>query len=418
MTSLDFRSARLDNGLQVVAEIDPRMLSMAVGFFVKTGSRDETDPALAGVSHFLEHMVFKGTESRDALEVNRQLDRIGAKHNAMTSEEDTVYYLACLPEYLEPAFDVLSDILRPSLRDEDFDTEKQVILEEIAMYRDNPVMVAYEAAKAAHFGPHPLGQSVLGTPETIGVLQRKQMAAYFDQRYAPSNITLVAAGGVDWDRLVDLAQLRCGSWQGTPSGRDAQRPRGLRAFQTLERADDQQITAIGIADAPAVEDDDRYAAMLLSTIVGDSTNSRLYWELIDSGLADGADLGYQTYNQAGAFLAFLSCRPELAQDNLQRLLEVFRRVGKGGVRADELERARNKVASRAVLRSERPMGRLMSLGHHWVNHQQYIPIAEELDSVSRVQVTDIQRVLDRYSLNDITLVTIGPLTDLKRPDGA
>src|SRR5919202_2999295 len=152
----------LANGLTIIGELNDQAHSVASGFFVKTGSRDET-AEVAGVSHFLEHMVFKGTPRRDALAVNRDFDRVGAKHNAQTSEEDTFYHVSCLPEYLPRAFDVLSDILRPTLREEDFDTEKQVIIEEIKMYLDNPMSVAYEAAKSAHFGTHPLGNSILGT---------------------------------------------------------------------------------------------------------------------------------------------------------------------------------------------------------------------------------------------------------------
>src|SRR6516162_4967441 len=171
---MEFRHTTLDNGLQVIAELNDRAYSVAAGFFVKTGSRDET-PELAGVSHFLEHMTFKGTARRDALAVNRDFDRVGAKHNAQTSEEDTFYHVTCLPKYLPQSFDVLADILKPSLREEDFETEKKVIIEEIRMYLDSPMSVAYEAAKAAHFGEHPLGQSILGTVESITNLKLSQM---------------------------------------------------------------------------------------------------------------------------------------------------------------------------------------------------------------------------------------------------
>src|SRR4051794_20155810 len=165
-----FHQTVLENGLQVIAELNDQARSVASGFFVKAGSRDES-PEVAGVSHFLEHMVFKGTPRRDALAVNRDFDKVGAKHNAQTSEEDTFYHVTCLPEYLPRAFDILSDILRPSLREDDFDTEKKVIIEEIKMYQDSPMSVAYEAAKALHFGPHPLGQSILGTVDSINAMK-------------------------------------------------------------------------------------------------------------------------------------------------------------------------------------------------------------------------------------------------------
>src|SRR3954452_7479986 len=210
---MHFHHTTLSNGLQVIAELNDRAHSVAAGFFVKTGSRDESSE-VAGVSHFLEHMTFKGTARRDALAVNRDFDRVGAKHNAQTSEEDTLYHVTCLPEYLPPAFDVLSDILRPTLREDDFETEKQVIIEEIRMYQDMPMSVAYDAAKAAHFGPHPLGQSILGTVESIDGLKVDQMRNYFARRYGASNIVLAFAGKTDWDHVVGLAREHCGGWPG------------------------------------------------------------------------------------------------------------------------------------------------------------------------------------------------------------
>src|SRR5262249_14578607 len=208
-----FHHIVLENGLQVIAELNDRARSVASGFFVKAGSRDE-GPEVAGVSHFLEHMVFKGTPRRDALSVNRDFDRVGAKHNAQTSEEDTFYHVTVLPEYLPKAFEVLADILRPSLREDDFETEKKVIIEEIKMYQDNPMSVAYDAAKALHFGPHPLGRCILGSVESITALEVGKMRDYFAAKYSPANIVLAFAGKTGWDEVVGLARERCGDWAG------------------------------------------------------------------------------------------------------------------------------------------------------------------------------------------------------------
>src|SRR4029077_19572949 len=249
-TTMQFQQTTLDNGLEVIAELNEGALSVAARFLVKTGSRDESS-ALAGVSHFLEHMTFKGTARRDAVAVNRDFDHVGAKHNAQTSEEDTFYHVSCLPEYLPQAFDVLADILRPSLRDEDFETEKQVIIEEIRMYLDNPMSVAYEAAKTAHFGAHPLGQSILGTVESISELRVEQMRDYFARRYSPANIVLAFAGKTDWDQVLELTRSHCSSWQGPPAERGALPPKGTGSFEAILRADDKQQTVIGVADAPA-----------------------------------------------------------------------------------------------------------------------------------------------------------------------
>src|SRR5687768_14603279 len=171
---MQFRQQTLANGLEVVAECNPQAYSASYAFFVRTGSRDEND-ANSGVSHFLEHMVFKGTPTRTSTDVNRELDELSSNINAYTSEESTVYYATTLPEDQKPIVGLLSDIMRPSLRQEDFDTEKKVILEEIAKYDDQPPYGAHEKCMAAFFGPHPLANSILGTVESVGALARDQM---------------------------------------------------------------------------------------------------------------------------------------------------------------------------------------------------------------------------------------------------
>ena len=407
-----FHQTVLPNGLQVIAELNDHARSVAAGFFVKAGSRDESGE-LAGVSHFLEHMIFKGTPHRDALTVNRDFDRVGAKHNAQTSEEDTFYHFTCLPEYLPKAFDVLADILRPSLRGEDFETEKKVIIEEIRMYLDSAVSVAYDAAKAAHFGDHPLGQSIIGTVDSITSLTIDQMRTYFAEKYSPANIVLAFAGKSDWDQIIALAEQHCSTWDGVPSQRAIASPRGTGSFEALLRAEDLQQTVIGVTDAPPLEDDDRYAAQLLTTVLGDHTGSRLYWDLVDPGHAEGADLSYQDYNQAGAYYTFLSCEPEETQANLARVHQVYADVDAHGITEDELNQAKNKVLARSVLRSERPMGRLSSLGFNWTYRRQYIPVADELDLFHRVTLADVRRVLTRFPLSRMTTVTVGPTIDLQ-----
>src|SRR5207244_4837919 len=199
--TVPFHSHLLKNGLHIIGETSPSARSAALGFFVRTGSRDES-AEVSGVTHFLEHMVFKGTPRRTALDVNRDFDRIGAHYNAFTSEENTVFYAAILPEYIPQAVDILADILRPSLRVDDFEMEKKVIIEEIGMYEDQPVFCAYDNAKRIYFAEHPLGNSVLGTPDSITALTRDQMQGYFDKRYVAANITVSAAGNFSFPQLV------------------------------------------------------------------------------------------------------------------------------------------------------------------------------------------------------------------------
>ena len=208
---MKFRSHTLDNGLEIVAECNDAAHSLGVGFFVRTGARDESDE-VAGVSHFLEHMVFKGTPRRTADDVNREFDELGAHYNAFTSEENTVYYASVLPEYQEPVIDILADIMRPSLREDDFDMEKKVIIEEIQMYADQPPFGMDDKIKELHYGKHPLARSVLGSEETVGGLDVRQMRDYFESHYAPNNMFVAAAGRVDFEALVRQVESRCGHW--------------------------------------------------------------------------------------------------------------------------------------------------------------------------------------------------------------
>src|SRR6185436_2103719 len=187
--ALDFHHTQLKNGLDIIAEVNPDSYSTALGLFVKTGARDE-EPKLNGVSHFLEHMMFKGSQKYTWEDVNRIFDEIGARYNAFTSQEMTAYYANVLPEFTEQAMEHLSHLLRPAIRNEDFTTEKKVILEEIAMYLDDPGHRLYEYAMAEHFGNHPLSMSVLGSPASIAKLEREQMADYFVNRYGPGNMVL------------------------------------------------------------------------------------------------------------------------------------------------------------------------------------------------------------------------------------
>src|SRR5215475_7274005 len=287
-----FHVHTLKNDLRIIAETSPSARSTALGFFVRTGARDET-PEVSGVSHFLEHMVFKGTPRRTAFDVNRDFDRIGAHYNAFTSEENTVFYAAILPEYLGEAIDILADILRPSLREDDFQMEKKVIIEEIGMYEDQPNWSAYDHAKKHYFADHPLGNSILGTPESITALSRDQMAAYHARRYIAPNITAVAAGNFDWQRFVDLTAAACDKWNGGQVGRENVCPAvGPCSLKVLSKETVTQEHIVLMAPAPPADSPMRYAADTLLIALGADTGSRLSWALVDPGLAESADLSF------------------------------------------------------------------------------------------------------------------------------
>jgi predicted Zn-dependent peptidase len=410
---MPFHSHQLANGLQIIGETSPSARSAALGFFVRTGARDET-PEECGVTHFLEHMVFKGTPRRTALDVNRDFDRIGADYNAFTSEENTVFHAAVLPEYLPQAVDILADILRPSLRDDDFDMEKKVIIEEIGMYEDQPMWSAYDHAKRLYFAEHKLGNSILGTPESITALKRDQMHAYFQRRYVAPNIIVAAAGNFEWPRFVDMVEKHCGQWQKGEIGRNgvSEAP-GSGRFEVMTKEKVTQEHVFLISPGPTADSPLRYAADLLGMAVGDDSGSRLYWALIDPGLADSADCSFHEYEGAGAFYTSFSGQPEQAEEDLEIVMEVLRDVQKNGIREEELNQARSKVLSRVVRGSERPKGRLMALGMNWIYQHGYRSVDDELGAFESVTLADIRQVLDRYPLDRVTTLALGPLAKLR-----
>lgn len=407
-----FQKHQLPNGLTIIGEPAASARSAAVGFFVRTGSRDET-PAEAGVSHFLEHMVFKGTPRRTALDVNKDFDRIGASYNAFTSEENTVFYAAILPEYLPDAVDILADILRPSLRDEDFDMEKNVILEEIGMYEDQPGWAAYDRAKRHFFLDHPLGPAVLGTTESIKALKQQQMHDYFRRRYVAPNVTVVCAGNFDFNKLVELVQTATDKWDSGPIGRENIRPAiGPKTLQTFQRETVVQEHVILISPGPSANSPLRHAADMLAMAVGDDSGSRLYWDLVDPGHADSADTSYHEYEGTGIFYTSFSGEPARAAENRAIVRKVFSEVQRDSITAEELQQAKNKVLSRVVRGSERPMGRMQALGMAWTYLGTYRSVDDELNAFEAVTLEKVREVLDQFPIDAPTELAFGPLKDL------
>ena len=409
---MKFCEATLSNGLEVIAECNPDAYASAFGFFVKTGARDESDEVW-GVSHFLEHMVFKGTARRSAADVNRDLDALGSKSNAYTSEEQTVYYAAVLPEYQESVVEILADMMRPALRQDDFDVEKQVILKEINKYANEPPFGAHEKCMAAHFGQHPLGRSVLGTVESITALTSEQMRKYFEQRYSPKNIALVASGNVDFAALVESAERYCGAWQPFATGRSTPRAPAHSGCEVVQKDIATQQYTVQIANGPAAEDDDRYAARLLATILGDDSGSRMFWELVDTGLAEYAGMSAYEYQGTGVYMTFLSCAPEDAAENLSRIDALMQGAEREGVTAAELQQAKNKICAHIILQAERSANRLFSVGSNWIQRREYRTVAELVKSYQSVTVSDVAGILKKYPLTQKTTVSVGPLSELE-----
>jgi predicted Zn-dependent peptidase len=414
---MPFHTHRLPNGLELIGETSPSARSVALGFFVRTGSRDEAAD-VSGVSHFLEHMVFKGTPRRSALEVNLDFDRIGASNNAFTSTEATLYYAAVLPEYLPQAVDILADILRPSLRQEDFDVEKKVIINEIKMYHDEPGSAAWERALKIYFADHPLGNSILGSAEGIAALSRDQMAEYFGRRYGASNVVAVVAGNFDWPTFVGLVGEACAGWEpGRPGRTHRTEWSGTPGVHVLTREKVQQEYVRLMSGGPPSTSMLRYAADVLALAVGDDSGSRLYWELVDPGRAESADSAYHEHDGTGTFHTTFCCEPEHTAENLAIVRRVLAEVQRDGITGEELRQAQSKIASRVVRGNERPMGRMQAIAASWTYTGEYRDVDAELANYDAVGLKEVRAVLDHYPIDHSTVVAFGPLKELEGVEG-
>jgi len=404
--AVTFHQATLPNGLTIIAETDETAYSAAAGFFVRTGARDEA-PEVMGVSHFLEHMMFKGTEKISAEGLNREFDRLGTRNNAYTSGELTCFYASVLPERMDEMIDLLSSMLRPALRESDFATEKKVILEEIAMYEDNPFWVLYERSMEEYFGPHPLGHRVLGTPATINAMSAAQMRTYFGQRYSADNTVVALAGKLDFDACVKRIDRLCGSWERTAPARDSTAPLTRQATIALRDAKVTRAYALMVAPGPAFGDDRRYAASLLAQVLGGPDNSRLHWALVETGIADQAESGYDPRDGTGDFMLFVSCDPERLGEAWAITFKQIEEL-EASITEDDLAKIRAKIATGVTLAGERPGGRMQRLGRQWTYLKRHTTLQEELTRINAVTAEDVKRVLREFPLTNRTVGTLVP----------
>ena len=396
-----FQQTTLPNGLTIIAETDPNAHTSAAGFFVRTGARDEKSDVM-GVSHFLEHMMFKGTARRSADDVNREFDEIGANYNAYTSSEITCFYASMLPEFFARGVDILGDILRPALRQADFDTEKGVILEEIAMYKDNPFWVLYEKAMEEYYAGHTLSHRVLGTDDTIKALQRDQMQTYFDNRYSADNTVVALAGKVDFKQAVDQVASLCGHWRSTGAARDSKLPRTHGREFTLRDAKVNRAYLLLVTPGPSSTDPRRYAAGMLAQVLGAGDNSRLHWALVETGLAEDAVAASDPRDGCGDMYVYASCDPERA-DEVWSIVEREIKNLPGSLTQDDLDRLRNKVATGVTLAGERPGGRMQRLGRMWTYERTHRTLEQELAEINAVTLDDLRAVYAAYPFSPRTV---------------
>ncbi len=406
-----FYTHQLPNGLQIVGQPMPDFESVAVSYCVRTGSRDEPDTSIAGVSHFLEHMVFKGTQTLDWQQITLEFNKIGAELNAFTSHESTVYYARVLGEYLERAVELLSDMMYPRLAESDFEMEKEVIINEIARSEDQPYSLALRRMMSTYFADHPLGHDVLGSRESIRDMQIDQMRKYWEQRYAANNLILSVAGNFAWEHIVSLAEKHCSNWRTGDASRhvDLYQPAQPIKQILVDPKLKQQIMIIAMP-AVDVKDPDYYAAILGGSILGDGDGSRLFWNIHQKGLAESASAGIWAMEGTGIMMMEANSTPEEAPRVLKLLNAELDSLLDDGIYEDELRRAKDKWVSSLVLSSESTFVRMRSLATDWMIEGRLVSVDEEVERIEKVTVEDVMRALKRFPMRDKqVLVTFGPL---------
>jgi len=405
--AVEFKQSVLPSGLRICAEVDPAAHTASVGFFVRTGARDEATSVM-GVSHFLEHMMFKGSDKRSAAEVNEHFDAIGAQSNAYTSSEMTAFHASVLPEVLPHATEILSDIMRPALRTADFDTEKGVILEEIAMYADEPMWVLYEQLIEEHFGSRSeLSHRVLGTPQTITDLTALQMREYFDRRYSADNTTVAMAGKLDFEAMVAHISQLCGHWDRTQAQRTHDLPAARNVNFELRDSKVSRGYRMSMSRGPGMTSDERYAAFCAAQLLGGGENSLLHWALVEPGIAESAEAGYDPHDGFGTARIFVASEPE----NLERAWSIACRQAEkimSLVRARDLEQIKTRAATGVVIAGEKPGGRMHRLGRLFMYSDVYTTLEEELAKINAVTLDAVARSLAKYPLLPATIGTLLP----------
>ena len=388
----------LDSGERVISERVPSVRSVAIGFWIDVGSRDERADR-AGVSHFIEHLLFKGSRRFDAQEIAETFDAMGAELNAATSREHTVVYSRVPDRHVETALEVMTDMVyAPALAE--VDSEREVVLEEIAMYEDTPQELVHDLFSEAVFGEHALGRPVIGTAEVISSVSRRALAAYHRAAYRPGNIVVAAAGAIAHDRLVSLLQRserRAGA--ATRAGAHVRRPLtrlpepGIR----FQRKDTEQyhlcLGATGISRA----DRRRFAVSLLDGILGGSASSRLFQEIREKrGMAYSVYSFGSQYTDTGLAGVYVGTREENLGPCVEICVEQIGEIAAGRLRKGELERAKENLKGRIVLSLESTSNRMSRLGKSLVSDTELLTLERvmaEIDAVDRDELAELAAVL-------------------------
>ncbi|HZR49525.1 MAG TPA: pitrilysin family protein [Streptosporangiaceae bacterium] len=428
--TVDVRRTVLPGGLRVVTEFLPAVRSVALGIWVGVGSRDEDLPH-AGATHYLEHLLFKGTSRRTALEISAEMDAVGGEMNAFTAKEYTCYYARVLDADLPLAVDILSDMVTSSLiTAKDVDAERNVVLEEIAMNEDDPADTVHEAFSARLFGDTPLGRPILGTVDSINKITREQIFEHYRDRYTAPHLVVSAAGNLDHDTVTELVRAAFGgALTGPGTAADPAPPRlndgaavlGERAgtgVQLVSRGIEQANLVLG-CEALARTDDRRFALGVLNAAFGGGMSSRLFQEVREKrGLAYSVYSFSAQHADTGMWGIYVGCLPSKADEVLAICNEEIARVVDGGLTDAELARGKGQVRGSIVLGLEDPSSRMSRLGKSELVYPRLEPVDDVLTAIDAVTHDDIRAVAAEIFTKPKALAVVGPFDDADSFTGA
>ena len=406
-----YRKTVLDNGITIMSEPMDSVRSIALGIWFAVGSRDET-PEEAGMSHFMEHMMFKGTPSRSARDISEAFDRLGAELNAFTSKEYTCYYSRFVDEHLPRAFELLSDmVVNASLTDEACESEREVVIEEIARMEDSPDDQIHEIFSHALWPSHPIGLPILGSRERVATFDHAQSATFREKHYLTGNAVVAAAGNVDHDEVVALAEEHL---------RLPEAPRSVRAeahavssprLAVLSKETEQAHICYGVSTMNA-HHPDRFALSLLDAVLGGGMSSRLFQEIREKrGLAYAVGSFSALYQDTGEFAVYAGTRPGNAEEVITLIQAEMQEIAEHGVKPEELERVREAATGHLVLGLEATRARMTRLGRNEITGGEILSADEVMLRFSAVTMDDLRRVSADVLSRDKVLAVIGPFDE-------
>ena len=405
---MDHRITTLAGGLRIISETLPSVRSVSVGCWVDAGSRDEQGSE-AGCSHFLEHLLFKGSDRLSAREIAEAFDAMGARSNAFTSKEYTCYWAQLRDADLSTGLDLLAEMLqRPAFRQEEIDSESQVVLEEINMNEDDPSDVAHDRFARALWGEHALASPVLGTKESITGMSRDTIAGYWRRRYHAPNVVIAAAGHLDHDELVAMVSERFGDLDGDAVGHDHQNAPVSAAVDVVQRDTEQAHLVVG-GEALRRGDERRFSFGLLNHVMGSGMSSRLFRKIREErGLAYAVYAFRMPYADSGAYGIYVGTTPHQTDQVMELVRAELANVAADGLEPEELERAKGNMKGAMALSMEDTNSRMVRLGRHELTAIDHLSLDETVARIEAVTLDDVHQVATEIYGGPIVLGAVGP----------